>query len=42
MGTGGVGRGEGDPGIDRVTTEEEVLGGRRVGLEEYGQEWVNG
>lgn len=42
MGTGGGGRGKGDPGNDRLTPEVEILGGRRVGLEEYGQEWVNG
>lgn len=42
MGTGGGGRGRGDPGNDRLTPEVEILGGRRVGLEEYGQEWVNG
>lgn len=38
MGTGGGGRGRGDPGNDRLTPEVD---GRRVGLEEYGQEWVN-
>lgn len=37
----GGGRGEGDRGNERLTPEEEVLGGRRVGLEGYGQEWVN-
>lgn len=43
MGTGGGRRGGGDPGNDRLTFEEEVLGGgRRVDLEEYGQERVNG
>lgn len=35
-------RGEGDRGNERLTPEEEVLGGRRVGLEGYGREWVNG